>query len=245
MAMLLSEHGYVLEPFQKPRAQAYAEALDRDDASGLICPRGLEQEPCTPLGLIDPDFQQARGSNIVVLVAQAMRLAQACRQLLIVIAQFGEHVHRRDKIRIVVQDALQAADVADRMQGRAADLANTFGDRVRSGEDLVSLLIEQKVIFAKMRTRHVPMKVLGFQIQSEHVGEQDIQRARKIPHGIRLQVAWRVERSGPCFGISNSNLHFLSPFVSLNARSDECTYAHPSSTSSILIGSLRTRMPVA
>jgi hypothetical protein len=83
------------------------------------------------------------------------------------------------------------------------------------------------------------MKVLRLQIQSEHVGEQDIQRARKIPHGIRLQVAWRVERSGPCFGISNSNLHFLPPFVSLNARSDERTYAHPSSTFSIRIGDLR------
>src|SRR5258707_5243847 len=74
------------------------------------------------------------------------------------------------------------------------------------------------MIVAKMRTRHVPMKVLRLQIQSEHVGEQDIQRARKIPHGIRLQVAWRVERSGPRFGISNSNLHFLSPFVSLIYR---------------------------
>src|SRR5712671_5403465 len=71
------------------------------------------------------------------------------------------------------------------------------------------------MIIAEMRTRHVPMKVLRLQIQREHVGEQDIQRARNIPHGIRLQVAWGVERSGPCFGISSSNLHFLSPSVLL------------------------------
>src|SRR5258707_14189487 len=100
------------------------------------------------------------------------------------------------------------------------------------------------MIVAKMRTRHVPMKVLRLQIQSEHVGEQDIQRARKIPHGIRLQVAWRVERSGPRFGISNSNLHFMAASVALSCRNDEWTSAHPSTTSSIRIGSLRTRMPV-
>src|SRR5258706_1449325 len=48
------------------------------------------------------------------------------------------------------------------------------------------------MIVAKMRARHVPMKVLRLQIQTEHVGEQDIQRARKIPHGIRLQVSLGV-----------------------------------------------------
>jgi hypothetical protein len=58
------------------------------------------------------------------------------------------------------------------------------------------------------------MKVLRLQIQSEHVGEQDIQRARNIPHGIGLQITWRVELGGPGFGISNSNLHFIYPSVS-------------------------------
>ena len=81
----------------RPRSCHRDRAAHPAGALGLICPRGLEQEPCAPLGLI----QRARGSDIVVLVAQAMRLAQACRQLLIVIAQFGEHVHRRDKVRIV------------------------------------------------------------------------------------------------------------------------------------------------
>ena len=98
-------------------------------ALGLSPPRGLEQEPGAPLGLIDPDFQQACGGNIVVLLAKAMRFAQVCHQLFVVIAQFGEHIHWRNKIRIVVRDTLQAADVADRMYRRAADLANTFGDR--------------------------------------------------------------------------------------------------------------------
>src|SRR6266436_8178523 len=93
------------------------------------------------------------------------------------------------------------------MQGRASDLADTFGDRISSSEDLVPVLVEQKMIVAKMRTRHVPMKVLRFQIQGEHVGEQDIQRARDILHCIRLEVASCVEWSGPGF----PNIHLLSP----------------------------------
>jgi len=70
------------------------------------------------------------------------RAAAPCRHLLVVITQFGEHIHRRNKIRIVVHNALQAADVADRVQGRAADLANALGDRIGRGEDLVALLIQ-------------------------------------------------------------------------------------------------------
>jgi hypothetical protein len=108
--------------------------------------------------------------------SQSMRLAQVRRQLFVVIAQFGEHIHRRNEIRIIVRNALQAADVADRMQSRAADLANTFSDHIGSGEDLVAVLIQQKMTVMKVCTRHVPMKVFRLHIQSEHVGEQDIQR---------------------------------------------------------------------
>jgi hypothetical protein len=59
---------------------------------------------------------------------------------------------------------------AHRAQGRAADLANTFGDRVSSGEDLVDVLIQQKMIVAKMRTRHMPMKVLSLVSVAKLVG---------------------------------------------------------------------------
>jgi hypothetical protein len=123
-----------------------------------------------------------------MLIAETMRLAHVCCELLVVVAQFGEHIHRRNKIRIVVSDALQAANVADRAQGRAADLADTLSYCIGSGEDLAALLVQQKMIVAKMRTLHMPMKILRLHIQSEHVGEQDIQRAREIPDAIRLHA---------------------------------------------------------
>jgi len=78
-----------------------------------------------------------------VLVAKVMRLAQVRRQLLVVLAQLGEKIQRRDEIRVVVQNALQTADVTDRAQGRAADLANAFSDGVSGGEDLVAVLVRQ------------------------------------------------------------------------------------------------------
>src|SRR5262245_33981174 len=100
-----------------------------------------------------------------------MNLAQIPRQLLVVIAELGKHILGRDEIGIIVQHALQAAYVADRAQGGAADLSNPFGDRVRSREDLISVLVEEEVIVTEMWTGHVPMKVLGFQIERKHVGE--------------------------------------------------------------------------
>ena len=78
--------------------------------------------------------EQACARDIAVLVAKVMRLAQARHQLSVVVAQLGEHIQGRDEIGVVVHDALQAADVADRAQRRAADLANALGDCVRGGE---------------------------------------------------------------------------------------------------------------
>src|SRR5262249_17356771 len=53
---------------------------------------GLEQEPGAPLRLVDPDFQQARGSDVLLLVAKPVRLAQGGDQLLVVVAQLRQHV---------------------------------------------------------------------------------------------------------------------------------------------------------
>ncbi len=71
-----------------------------------------------------------------MLVAQVMRLAHPLRQLHVVVAQLGQHVERRDVVRVVVEDALQLRDVADRAHRRAAELAHTLGDHVGRGEDL-------------------------------------------------------------------------------------------------------------
>src|SRR5262249_24675383 len=48
----------------------------------------LEQEPGAPLGLVDPVLDQAGAGHVLVLVANRLGLAQARRQLLVVVAQF-------------------------------------------------------------------------------------------------------------------------------------------------------------
>ena len=51
------------------------------------------------------------------------------------------------------------------------------------------------MIVAEMRTGHVPMEVLRFQIKREHVREDHVERAGDIQHGGRLQVGRRAKRS--------------------------------------------------
>ena len=74
--------------------------------------------------------------------------------------------------------------MADRANGRAADLADAFGDVVGRCENLIAMLVEQEMIVAKMRAGHVPMEILGLQVKRKHVGEQNIQRAGEVVHGV-------------------------------------------------------------
>ena len=156
-------------------------------------PARFEQEPRPPLGLVDPVLEQARARDVVVLVAESVRLAHVRGELLVVLTQLCQHVERRDIVRVVVQDALHAADLADRAQGRTTDLAHAFGDVVGRGEDLVALFVEQEVVIAEVRPRYVPVEVLGLQVQREHVGEQDGERAGDIPRRGRSQIRRRIE----------------------------------------------------
>src|SRR5215471_7596755 len=164
----------------------------------LPCNAGrFEQEPGTPLGLVDPVLDQAGAGHVVVLVANRVGLAQARRQLLVVVAQLCEHVEGGDEVRVVVQHALQAADVADRAQRGAADLADAFGDGVGGRENLLALLVEEEMIVAEVGAGHMPMEILGLQVKRKHVGEQDIERAGDLRHGVGPQVGRRFERSDP------------------------------------------------
>ena len=87
-----------------------------------------------------------------MLIAQVAHLAHVGYELLVIVAQFSEHVQGRDVICIVVRHSLQAADVTDRVQGDAANFPNTFGNCVRRGKGLITLFIKEKMIVAKMGT---------------------------------------------------------------------------------------------
>src|SRR5262249_31449041 len=118
-------------------------------------------------------------------------------QLLVVVAQLREHVERRDEVRVVVEHALQPADVADRAQRGPADLAHALGDVVGGGEDLLALFVEEEMIVAEVRAGHMPMEIFGLQVKCKHDGKQDIERAGNLRHGVGTQVGRRVERGNP------------------------------------------------
>src|SRR5690242_8825640 len=131
-----------------------------------------------------------------------MRLPEVRGELLVVVAELGEHVHRRDKIGIVVEHALQAADVTNRPHGGATDLANAFCDRVGGGKNLDGLFIQQEMIVAKVRAGDMPVKILRLQVKSKHIREQDIEGSRNILDSVWFEVRRSLKRGGPQrFGI--------------------------------------------
>src|ERR1700722_18224735 len=100
-----------------------------------------------------------------------MRFAHAGQDRLIVSAQFGEHVERIYILGVVIGDALQSGYVPDGSNRDAADLAHALSDVVGHRKKLVGMLIEQKVVIAKVRSAHVPMKILGLHVNSKYVGQ--------------------------------------------------------------------------
>ena len=163
-----------------------------------------QQEPGAPLGLVDPDLDQAGAGNVAMLVAQVVGLAQAGRQRLVVVTHLGQHVGGFHVLGVVVQHTLGACDVADRAQRAAADLADAFGQRVGHREQLLGLFVEHQVIVAKVRAAHVPVEVLGFQVEREHIGQHAVQGGGDVLRGRWLQVGgrgqWRVSAGFECAG---------------------------------------------
>jgi hypothetical protein len=81
-------------------------------------------------------------------------------------------------------------DVADGMDRSPADLARALGDIVGHREDLLSLFVKQQVIVAKVLPAHVPVEVLGLQVQGEYVGEEFPQRAGYFDHCVAAEIGW-------------------------------------------------------
>jgi hypothetical protein len=117
-------------------------------------------------------------------------------QIFVVVAQLCEHILRDHELCIIVLDALQATDLADGSQGYASDLAHALGDRVGDGENLVPVLIQQQMIVAEVRTRNMPVEVLRFEVEGEHIRQQNIESAGYFPDTLRFQI--RQSLQGRC-----------------------------------------------
>src|ERR1700733_8854903 len=109
-----------------------------------------------------------------------MHVAHALRQHRVIVPEFGYHVERCNGFSIVVDDALETRNLPDGANGWASELPRPLGNGVRHRENLLALIVEHQMIVPEMRARHVPMEVLGFEIQRKHVGEQRYQRSRNV-----------------------------------------------------------------
>jgi hypothetical protein len=71
---------------------------------------------------------------------------------------------------------LLACDIADRANGCAADLAYSLGQCVSHGEELIAMIVKHRMIVPKMRSAHMPVKILGLEIQREGVSQECVDR---------------------------------------------------------------------
>src|ERR1700681_2594528 len=109
-----------------------------------------------------------------------MNLTHALRQYRVIVPKLSYHVERLDVFSIVVHYTLKARNLSDRANGWASQLPCSLSNGVRHRENLLALIVEHQVIVPEMRARHMPMEVLGFEIQREHVTEQWHQRLRNV-----------------------------------------------------------------
>ena len=62
--------------------------------------------------------------------------------------------------------------IANRAQGGSSDFTRTFGKVVGHGKDLFRMFVEQQVIIPEMLPGHVPVEILGFQVQCKCISQQ-------------------------------------------------------------------------
>jgi len=74
----------------------------------------LRQEPRPSFALVDPNLDQTGGRDIVMAVANLMGGSQNTRQLLVVIAQFADHLLWPHVFFVIVLQPLVLRDIADR-----------------------------------------------------------------------------------------------------------------------------------
>src|SRR5262249_21222146 len=98
--------------------------------------------------------------------------AQPDNKLLVISAEFRKHVVRAHRVLVVVAESLMPRNFANGAECVGADLPSPFRNRVCHGEDLVSLLVEQKMIVAEMAAVHVPVKILGLEVERKYICQQ-------------------------------------------------------------------------
>jgi len=127
------------------------------------------------LSLIDPVLEETGSGNIACVIAKAVYGEHSHDQSLIILPKLTQHIGRVNVIGVIIWDSLESCDVSDRPDRRSTDLPHPFGYVICDRKNLIRMLIEKQVIVAKMRSAHMPVKVLCLHIKGKHVREQRIE----------------------------------------------------------------------
>ena len=86
--------------------------------------------------------------------------AEEARQLGIIVPKFGKHLPGEKTPVVGIFDPLMTGDVPDTSQRISPNLACTFRNVIRHGEDLFGLFIEQQMVIAEVPARdYSPVEV--------------------------------------------------------------------------------------
>src|SRR5690606_14107104 len=83
---------------------------------------------------------------------------------------------------------LQPGYLSYRSYGQPPELPHPLRDRIGHGEDLVGLLVQEKMVVAEVRPAHVPVEVLGLEVECEDVGQNEVHRRGHVASGTLLQI---------------------------------------------------------
>jgi hypothetical protein len=75
--------------------------------------------------------------------------------------------------------------------GLATNFANSLGDVICHGEELISMIIEKQVIVAEMRPAHMPVKVLCLEVKGKDIRKQAVQRSAYVADGLGVDIRQR------------------------------------------------------
>src|SRR5215469_18721685 len=73
---------------------------------------------------------------------------------------------------VVVAESMMPRNFADGAECVGADLPSPFGNCVCHGKDLFSLFVEQKIVVAEMAAVHVPVRILGLEVERKYIGQK-------------------------------------------------------------------------
>src|SRR5436190_20844621 len=90
---------------------------------------------------------------------------------------------------MIIGHTLSARDMSDLSQGKSSDLSYSLRYWFSHREKLVVVFIQQQLVIAKVRTAHVPVKIFGFHIEREHVGQNSVHGPRDVFGGRTCEIS--------------------------------------------------------